>query len=115
AEKFFELGKEFYAGFGLRGKVSFPENQPYNLYSSLGYKFFVRGFEPYVVDGQHFGLVQSSFKYCLIRRNISLPFIRMGQFKKAPSAVYVTAFADGGYVRSTLFREPGNTYQNTWL
>ncbi len=115
AEKFFDMGKGFFAGFGLRSKVSVPDKQPYSLYSALGYKFFVRGFEPYVVDGQHYGLLQSNFKYRLISREISLPFISMGQFKKAPSAVYLTTYADAGYVSSTRFLEPGNTYPNQWL
>ncbi len=115
AEKFFDMGAGFYAGIGLRGKVSFPEKQPYNLYQSLGYKFFVRGFEPYVIDGQHYGLIESNIKYCLFRRDIDIPLIRMGQFKKAPTAIYLTAYTDGGYVHSTRFQEPRNTYQNTWL
>jgi len=115
AEKFFDLGVNFYAGAAFRGKVSFPEKQPYNLYQSLGYKFFVRGFEPYVVDGQHYGLIETNIKYCLYSKDIHLPFIRMDQFKKAPTAVYLTAYTDGGYVHSTRFQEPGNTYQNTWL
>lgn len=115
AEKFFSLGHKFYAGFGLRAKASFPEKQPYNLYSSLGYKFFVRGFESYVVDGQHYGLIQTNLKYCLFKREIDIPLIRMGQFKKAPTSLFVTLYSDGGYVSSTRFREIGNTYQNTWL
>lgn len=115
AEKFLALGAGFYAGAGIRGKISFPEKQPYNLYQSLGYKFFVRGFEPYVIDGQHYGLIETNIKYCLYKKDIELPLIRMGQFKKAPTAVYVTAYTDGGYVSSSRFAEPGNTYQNTWL
>lgn len=115
AEKFYELGARFYAGIGLRGKVSIPEKQPYNLYQSLGYKFFVRGFEPYVIDGQHYGLLETNIKYCLYKKDIEIPLIRMGQFKKAPTAIYLTAYTDGGYVHSSRFNEPGNTYQNTWL
>ncbi|MHB1277253.1 MAG: POTRA domain-containing protein [Bacteroidia bacterium] len=115
AEKFYSLGHNFYAGLALRAKASFPEKQPYNLYSSLGYKFFVRGFENYVVDGQHFGLIQTNIKYCLFRKDIDIPLIRMGQFKRAPTSLFLTLYSDGGYVSSTRFAEMGNTYQNTWL
>lgn len=115
AEKFYSLGHNFYAGLGLRAKASFPEKQPYNLYSSLGYKFFVRGFEHYVVDGQHYGLIQTNIKYCLFRRDIDIPLIRMGQFKRAPTSLFLTLYSDGGYVSSTRFQEMGNTYQNTWM
>lgn len=115
AEKFFSLGRNVFAGVGLRGKVSFPEEQPYNLYSSLGYKFFVRGFEPYVIDGQHFGLLQTNIKYMLFNRDITIPMIRMGQFKKAPISLFFTLFSDAGYVSSTRFIEPQNTYQNRLL
>jgi outer membrane protein assembly factor BamA len=115
AEKFFDLGKSFYAGLGFRAKTSIMENQPYSLYQSLGYKFFVRGFEPYVVDGQHYALVQSTIKYCMFREDISLPFISIGQFKKAPTALYLSLFTDGGYVSSTQFSQFGNDYSNRWL
>lgn len=115
AEKFFDLNRGFYAGFGLRAKLSAPEDQPYNLYPALGYKFFVRGFEPYVVDGQHYGLLQSSFKYNLWNKVFTLPWITLKQFKTIPLGIFVGVHADAGYVRSTLFTEPGNDYQNRWL
>ncbi|MDX5320420.1 MAG: BamA/TamA family outer membrane protein [Bacteroidota bacterium] len=115
AELFHEFGKGFFGGIGARGKLSAPNEQPYALYQSLGYKYFVRGFEAYVVDGQHYGLIQSNVKYQLFNRNIQIPYVPFSQFKTAPTSVYLTAFADAGYVASTRFQEPGNTYQNTWL
>lgn len=115
AEKFFRLNDYFFAGLGFRGKISAPENQPYSLYQSLGYKFFVRGFEPYVVDGQHFGLLKSNIKACLFKGDIRIPRIKMEQFNRAPSALYLTLYADAGYVYSSRFQEPGNTYQNSLL
>lgn len=114
-EKFWSLGKEFYGALGLRAKASFADFQPYSLFQSMGYKYFVRGFEPYVVDGNHFVLLTGNLKYRIFSRNIHIPYVTMGQFNKAPTSLFVGIHTDGGYVHSNQFLGFGNDYSNRWL
>lgn len=115
AEKFWKFNRFIYAGVGFRGKVSVPQDQPYNLYRALGYKYLVRGFEPFVIDGQHYGLAKSNLKFCLFKRDIRFEFIPLKQFNRAPTSLFFNIYADAGYVYSSRFQSPGNTYQNKLL
>ncbi|WP_237586632.1 POTRA domain-containing protein [Pontibacter russatus] len=71
---------------------------------ALGFRSLVRGYELYVVGGQHYGL----FKQGLTRRvldieGIKLKFIRNPKFNSIPLSVYLNAFTDAGYVVDNEF------------
>lgn len=82
---------------------------------ALGFRSFVRGYELYVVGGQHYGL----FKQGLTRQlldigGIKLKFIRNPKFNTIPLSLYLNAFTDAGYVVDRPFSE-GNPLTNRLL
>jgi outer membrane protein assembly factor BamA len=97
---FFPLSKRFFFNTGFRGRAAFPGKLPYANMVGLGYRLdLVRGYELYVIDGQHYALLQNELKYRFfdIQKTISwLP----RQFGTIPMALYLNAFADAGYIRN---------------
>jgi hemolysin activation/secretion protein len=95
-----QLQGRFYYSAGFSGKLTFARSQPYYLQQGLGYGHdYVRGYEYYVIDGQHFALLKNNLKFALVpQRTDKISFIPTEKFNKIPWAVYLTAFADAGYV-----------------
>lgn len=95
-----QLSRRWYSGISFIGKISSAAWQPYFLIQGLGYgRDYLRGYEYNVIDGKHFGLGRSNVKFALIpehTRNIG--FIPTPKFGIIHYAVYLTAFADAGYV-----------------
>jgi len=100
ARYFMQLNGRWYTGSSLSMKVSSRGQQPYLMMQALGYeRDFVRGYEYYVVDGNHFLLTRNTVKFAVIQeRSSTLPLIRTEKFSKIHYAAYLTAFADAGYV-----------------
>jgi hypothetical protein len=117
-----QLYNRWYWASGFTGKLSFEKEQPYYLQRGLGYGGdYVRGYEYYVVDGQHFALLKNNLKFALIPQRVAqLGFIRSAKFNTIPLALYMNAFVDLGYVyhyqvsASNGF-STGNTLENSLL
>jgi outer membrane protein assembly factor BamA len=111
------LGKKFYWSMGFRGRLSTPGRQPYPNYRALGYGFdYVRGYEYNVIDGQHFalgklGLKRELFSFEYTFRNL----FGLEQFQTVPIAMYLTSYADAGYVHSPFAGSETNLLNNTLL
>jgi outer membrane protein assembly factor BamA len=107
---FFSLFKNTYLSVGGYSKISGPRDQVYTLMSGLGYAgTLVRGYELFVVDGQHFALQKSTLKYKAFDRTFDLSrYIRLSQFKTLPVAIYPNVFFDMGYVKN-YFPERSNS------
>ncbi|MFY7911991.1 MAG: BamA/TamA family outer membrane protein [Emticicia sp.] len=115
--QYFPLGRNFYGNYSLRGKVSFPEKQPFLQTQGLGYRNdLVRGYELYVIDGQSYGLVKTNFKYQMFDKIFDLSrYLKVKQFNTLPLAAYINTFFDVGYVKNN-FPELNNTkFANKWL
>lgn len=108
------LGKRTYLAHSIQGKINW-EDPPYFLLRGLGYGEFVRGYEFYVIDGTHFGLLQSQFKYALLHpKAITIPFVPSRKFSDTFIALYINAFFDAGYVSGGGF-ETRNSLVNQYL
>ena len=82
---------------------------------ALGFRSLVRGYELYVVGGQHYGLIKQGLtRQILDIEGIKLKFIRNPKFNSIPLSVYLNAFTDAGYVVDKEFRE-GNPLTNRLL
>ena len=94
------LAKRWYTGISFIGKVSSAAWQPYFQIQGLGYgRDYVRGYEYNVIDGKHFGIVRSNIKFALVpEQTHKMGFIPTPKFGLIHYAVYLTAFADAGYV-----------------
>lgn len=98
--KYWQVNRRFYFASGLTFKISDNNQQPYYVQKCLGYgRNFVRGYEYYVVDGQHFVLLKNNLKFTLLPTKIyTLKFIPFEKFKNVHYAFYVNFFTDLGYV-----------------
>ncbi|HYG15864.1 MAG TPA: POTRA domain-containing protein [Bacteroidia bacterium] len=104
-----------YITFNIGAKYSSPNRQPYNLYKAFGYGYFLRGFDYYVVDGQHFLLGKMDYIINLLpQRNFYFNSSRLDKFRTVPIAIYVKLFYDAGYVHSR-FNSETNTFVNSYL
>lgn len=104
------LGKKFYLAGNIAGLTSFPGKQPYNLMNGLGYSFDgMRGFERYVIEGQHYIVNNNSLKRELFKKQYDLgKLMPIRQFRYLPLALYLSLNFDQGYV----FNYP-DYFQNT--
>ncbi len=108
--KYWNLGSRFYFAAGLTGLASLSETHPYYLFRGMGYgRDFVRGYEVYVMDAQHYGILKSNLKFAVIPlKTIQIPWIRTTKFGLLPFALYLNLFVDAGYAYA-----PGSLYSTT--
>lgn len=105
---FRRFSKKWYTSTILRGRLSFPNYQPYAFRYAMGLgSEYVRGYEYYVVDGSHYGLLRNNLKYELL--NTSLRFIPIRFLSVLPIRIYPKVFVDVGYTRNQF---PGNSFLN---
>ncbi len=111
------LGKKFYASMGLRGRVNTPGRLPYPNYRGLGYGFdYLRGYEYNVIDGQHFGLAKFGLKWQLFSIEYTIPnLFGLEQFQTVPIAMFLTSYADAGYVYAPFSTSETNLLDNKLL
>ncbi|MCD4697720.1 MAG: hypothetical protein K8S16_15960 [Bacteroidales bacterium] len=97
--KYFHLKGGFYWATGLTAKVSPFWGQPYYYLSGLGYgRDFIRGYEYYVIDAQHYGIIKNNLKFELVSQRVQeFKFIPTDKFNKLYYAFYLNLFADFGY------------------
>jgi outer membrane protein assembly factor BamA len=97
---FAKLAPHWYTGISFIGKVSSGAVQPYFLMEGLGYnRDYVRGYQYNVIDGTHHALIRSTIKFAILpEREHKIGFIPMPKFNRIHVAMYLTAFADAGYV-----------------
>jgi outer membrane protein assembly factor BamA len=104
--KFWDLGKRLFASVSLEQKFSIPTKQPYVLLRGLGYgSDMVRGYESYVVDGQHYSLLKSNFKWQILDTRFNAKFMPAKQFNLIPLSIYLNTYFDMGYVNNNLYAE----------
>lgn len=98
--KYSRLGKRFHWASGFTGKISPFWRQPYFYELGLGYgRDFVRGYEYYVIDGQHYALLKNNLKFTLIPTTVKeIGFIPTEKFSKIHFAVYMNLFTDLAWV-----------------
>lgn len=103
--------KKVYSSHIFRGRLSFPEAQPYTYVYAMGIgSEYLRGYEYYVIDGSHYGLLRTNLKYELVNKVIRKIPIRY--IATVPVRIYPKLFTDVGYARN---RFPGNSYLNNRL
>ncbi|MGB5926824.1 MAG: BamA/TamA family outer membrane protein [Cyclobacteriaceae bacterium] len=115
--KFWDLKKGFFFSNDIGAQVSLPLRQPYNNLVGLGYgQSLVRGFELYVIPGQHYFLNRSTFRFRLFEGEKSLgKLMPLKQFRNIPIAVYLKTYLDQGYVVNDGFFPGNEQFTNTWL
>ena len=106
--RYLTLGHDFYYSAGLTGQARLTRRLAYADSRALGYEDVVRGYDEYVIDGRHYGLLQQGFSYQLLKpKPIQLESLDNPKINTIPLALYLNIFADAGYVFA-----PGQPLQN---
>ncbi len=94
ADKYWNPRGKWYLSMVFRGKLSFPQIQPYIFLRNMGYDYdYVRGYEYYVIDGSSFALLRGTLKREMLNIKIHLP---IRYFQVIPLRVYGKIYADAG-------------------
>ncbi len=96
---FIPLYKSLYFAYGLRGKISSPDFQPFYLERLLGRRELPRAYDHYVIGGQSYYVAKTNLRYKLFNIDkIQVPFIKDDKFGKIHIANYLSTFFDFGKV-----------------
>ncbi len=92
--------KNLSSSFIFRGRLSFPQNQPYFLNRAMGFKSeYVRGYEYYVMDGSHYALLRSNLRFKILDRILTQNILKF--IKYIPLKIYSKVYDDIGYAYNT--------------
>jgi len=88
---------------------------PYYAQEGLGYAHQVRGYEYYVIDGEHFAMGRANLVWQLLKpRTERAEFMPAEAFRTLYIALYLNLFADGGRVWDSRYAE-ANPLAGDWL
>ena len=114
-KKWWSAGQRWTLGASASGKATLGGLPPYFVQEGLGYRNFVRGYEYYVVDGEHFTLGKANVLFQIIRpKTYYLEPVPLEAFRTLYIAVYLNAFVDVGRSWNSQFGE-ANPLANEWL
>lgn len=110
--KYGEIKPRLNYGVSIKSRINLKNDIPYYFQQALGYDDFVRGFEYYVIDGEHYGLLKSSLKYTLVKPKIKkLKWPKDFRFNNFQYALYLNSYVDAGYVQNN-YSGSFNNYSN---
>ncbi len=114
-KKFWDLRNRVYWASSLKIKYTI-KNGSYYLNQGLGFgNDLVRGYELYVVDGDHFGVFKTQIRYGLLENKMfNVKALKANRFNKIPISIYLGAYFDAGYVDSKAVNL-SNTLENKML
>lgn len=96
--KYWSLGKKWYASTQIQGTIKLPFDQPYINQQALGYgNSYVRGFEYSVIDGVAYAISKFNLKREIFNFTVNTIFKKSKIFNKIPFHIYAKTFADVGY------------------
>lgn len=97
---FLPLSNKFYLSFKGKGKGTIYGEQPFNIERAMGYsQDFVRGYEYYVINGQHYLLNRNAIRFKAFSHTYKdLKFIPIKSFNTIPISLFFKVFIDNGFV-----------------
>jgi len=105
--KYVPLPRKFYYSVGGEAQVRLGSDFAVTDNIALGYRSLVRGYELYVVGGQHFGLFKQGLSKEIFNiKGIHLKFIRNPKLNMVPLALYLNAFTDAGFTIDNVYDTP---------
>ncbi len=107
--RYMDLKKGFYFSNFSSLYWSSPTNQPYSMYTALGYqRQIVKGYEVYVIEGSYFLLNKSTFRKRIFSKTWHLEDMPIEQFRHFPLTIYLKSYLDLGYVQNYPYYEEQN-------
>lgn len=114
AKRWWRTSDHISLALSLRGKATFG-TPPYYVQEGLGYSHYVRGYEYYVIDGEHFALGRGNILIQLIApRDHRVEVVPIEAFRTLHFALYLDLFADAGRVWDSRYAEQ-NFLANAWM
>ncbi|MFH2095927.1 MAG: BamA/TamA family outer membrane protein [Bacteroidota bacterium] len=99
ARKYWNPYGDFYWSFRLKGITTTGSNAAYVTGGALGYEDFLRGYEYYVIDGNNYVIASQMLRWNMIPEKImNAGFIPSSRFNKVHYTIYLSIFADAGFV-----------------
>ncbi len=96
--KYWALGKKWYASAQIQGNIKLPFDQPYINQQALGYgNTYIRGLEYKIIDGVAYVISKFNLKREIFNFTINTIFKKSKTLDKIPFTIYAKAFADMGY------------------
>lgn len=106
------FSKQIFGAAEFTTMFSTHDAAPYYMLTALGYnREFVRGYEYYVIEGQHYSLFKSHVKARLLQTTIRLPWLRSEKFNNIPLSLYTGPHFDYGIAYPALGDTNINSYQ----
>lgn len=103
------VGKRFNFSYGSQNFFLFGRKVPYFDKYFIGFGSFLRGYEPYVIDGSFINLTKAEWKFAIIPRKIvHVKQIPLRKFQDFPIGLYISGYADFGYVHDNTFNNQDN-------
>jgi len=100
--KYIKWPKGFYFSNYSSVYLSTPANQPYSVVKGLGFRNdAIRGYELYVIHGQHYFVNKTSLKKVLFSGMKEFHNFPVKQFTHFPYAIYLKTYFDMGYATNT--------------
>ncbi|MDW8296729.1 MAG: POTRA domain-containing protein [Raineya sp.] len=104
-----------FSSWAVGGRLFFHNGQPYTQAQALGYgNDLVRGYQLYVIDGQHYAWFKTDFKCRLLDFKRDIGFLPT-QLRTIPVSVFPKVFFDTGMVRDKVFANESNPLANQLL
>jgi len=104
--KYWDLKKNYYLSNFSSVYISTPNEQPYSMFSALGYRRqLVKGYEVYVIEGPKFFLNKTTFRKKIFSRTWDLNDMPLEQFRYFPLTIYLKSYVDLGYVENYPYYE----------
>ncbi len=96
--KYQKLAPKFYAGINMKGRFLLNGTVPYFNRSRVGFlENFVRGYEYYVVDANHFALGKLVLRYQLLDLKFDNPLLGQDEFATIPLKLFVKIHHEMGW------------------
>jgi len=98
--RYVQLAPKHFTAHLVKVQVSVPVKQPYYNQRAMGYEEdYVRGYEYYLIDGQHFLLSRNSYRFKMLDIKLnSIKFLRRTPIGAVPLLLFLNAHFDIGYV-----------------
>ncbi|GAA5023437.1 hypothetical protein GCM10011506_06290 [Marivirga lumbricoides] len=111
------LKYNFNVASSVTGYTSFPKQQPYTTLRGLGFaNELLKGYELYVIQGQHYIMHKSELKKRIFSFETNLgKLMPLKQFRKIPIAGYFKVFFDQGYVQNNLSVTNESLFSNRYI
>ncbi len=94
------VGRQFFYAANVRGQLRLTQTVGFADNLALGYRATVRGYDLYVMNGQHYLVLRQGLTRRLFDvARLPLPVRGGSRFGDIPLAAYASLFADAGYVR----------------